>query len=80
MDKINWKQKLSSRKFWAAVAAWLTANGAAFGLTEGITAKIVLIVTGIGALCVYMLAEGWTDANRAEKDIGNNDNDTPREP
>jgi hypothetical protein len=60
--KIDWKRKLSSRKFWAAVAAFISANSAAFGITESVTARVVCVVTGIGALCVYMLAEAKTDA------------------
>jgi lipoprotein signal peptidase len=60
--KIDWKRKLSSRKFWAAIAAYVSANGAAFGLTQSLTARVVLIITGIGALCVYMLAEAKADS------------------
>ena len=35
MNKINWKQKLSSRKFWAAVVGFVTAHyGADFQNTN----------------------------------------------
>jgi len=60
--KINWKHKLSSRKFWAAVAGWVTSVCAAFGITESVTAQVTLIIAGIGALAVYMLAEGLADS------------------
>lgn len=63
--KINWKQKLSSRKFWAAAAAWVTSLLTSFNVTENIIAQIIIIVSGIGSLCVYMLAEGMTDKARA---------------
>jgi len=62
--KIDWKAKLSSRKFWAAVAAWITSVLTAFGVTDNIIARVSLIVTGIGALAVYMLAEALTDKAR----------------
>jgi hypothetical protein len=62
---INWKQKLSSRKFWAAVAAWVTSLLAAFNVTDSAIAQVTIIVTGIGSLCVYMLAEGMTDKARS---------------
>jgi hypothetical protein len=65
--KIDWKRKLSSRKFWCAVAAWLSANGAAFGFAESVIARAVLIVSGVGALCVYMLAEAKADGAAVEK-------------
>jgi hypothetical protein len=60
--KIDWKRKLASRKFWCAIAAFISANGAAFGLTENIIPRVVCVVTGVGALCVYMLAEAKADA------------------
>lgn len=63
--KIDWKQKLSSRKFWAAVGAWITALLTAFGATDNVVARVSLIVAGIGALAVYMLAEAITDKARA---------------
>lgn len=65
--KINWKQKLSSRKFWAGVIGWLTSLLAAFNITENATAQIIIIVSGIGSLCVYMLAEGIADKARVSE-------------
>jgi len=63
--KINWKQKLSSRKFWAAVVAWITSLLTAFNIAENTVAQIIIIISGIGSLCVYMLAESLTDKARA---------------
>lgn len=61
---INWKQKLSSRKFWAGVAAFVTSLITAFNI-QGITIEqATVVISGIGALCVYMLAEGTVDKNR----------------
>ncbi|MDR1298861.1 MAG: hypothetical protein LBJ84_01245 [Oscillospiraceae bacterium] len=62
--KIDWKQKLSSRKFWTAVAAWATSLLTAFGATENTTARTGIIIAGIGSLAVYMLAEARADAGR----------------
>lgn len=61
---INWKQKLSSRKFWAAVAAWLTSLLTAFHVADSSIAQVVAIVSGVGSLAVYMLAEAKADAGR----------------
>jgi hypothetical protein len=69
MDKINWKQKLSSRKFWAGAAGWLTSLLTAFGATDSAIARAGIIVAGIGSLCVYMLAEGMTDKARGGGDV-----------
>lgn len=64
MTKKDILRKLSSRKFWAAVAAWVTSLLTAFNVAETYTAQIILIVSGIGSLCVYMLAECIVDKNR----------------
>jgi len=61
MDKNTILRKLASRKFWAAVAAWATSLLAAFNVNANMTAQIVLIVSGIGSLCVYMFAEAIVD-------------------
>lgn len=63
--KIDWRSKLSSRKFWAAFAAWATSLLTAFNITENIIAQVSIVVAGLGSLCVYMLAEGMTDKARA---------------
>jgi hypothetical protein len=64
--KMDWKQKLGSRKFWAAVTAWISSLLTAFGVTENIVARVTLIVAGIGALVAYMLAEAIADKARAK--------------
>ncbi len=61
---INWKQKLSSRKLWAAAAAWITSLLTAFNVTDNVIARVGVIIGGIGALVVYMLAEAKVDAGR----------------
>ena len=63
MNPINWKQKLTSRKFWALVAALATAilTGLA---TESQIAHVVSVISGIGACVAYMFAEAKVDAAR----------------
>ena len=70
MDKVNWKQKLSSRKFWAAVAGFVTAVLVAFNVESGTVEQITAIVTAGGVLVAYILGESVVDANR---DYGNDD-------
>lgn len=64
MNKINWKQKLSSRKFWSAVIGFVTAVLFAFNVAEADVEKIVGIITAGATLIAYILAEGWVDASR----------------
>lgn len=70
MDKINWKQKLSSRKFWAAVAGFVTAILVAFRVENGTVEQITAIITAGGVLVAYILGESAVDANR---DYGSTD-------
>ena len=64
MDNI--KKKLSSRKFWAAVVSFLTALLTAFNINNLTIEQVTLIVSGVGALAVYMLAEAHADNGRAK--------------
>lgn len=62
---IDWKKKLSSRKFWAMVSALLLSILTAFGIPNLTAEQVVVIVSGIGGLVVYMLAESKVDAASA---------------
>lgn len=68
--KINWKQKLTSRKFWAAVIGFVTAICAAFGIPDLTTEQVVAIITAGASLIAYIIGEGIVDAAR-EKSINN---------
>ncbi|MFA6948441.1 MAG: hypothetical protein WCQ72_05625 [Eubacteriales bacterium] len=59
--KIDWRRKLSSRKFWAAAAGFITALLAAFGAADMTTAQITAVVTAVGVLAAYILGEGIAD-------------------
>lgn len=75
--KIDWKRKLSSRKFWAMLAALILSVLTAFGVPELKGEQVVVIVTGIGAIAVYMLAEGTVDKEAVSdgEDIPDEEND-----
>lgn len=64
MDKINWKQKLTSRKFWAAVCGFVAPLLLAFGVSESETAQITGIIMAGAALIAYIIGEGLVDASR----------------
>ncbi|MDO5714339.1 MAG: hypothetical protein Q4Q07_07895 [Tissierellia bacterium] len=61
MREIDWKQKLSSRKFWAAITAVVISLIAFFGASPETTERIVSLIAAIGGLCIYMLSEGISD-------------------
>lgn len=58
---VNWKRKLASRKFWAAVSGFVVSVMIAFGANADSQEKVVGIITATGTLSIYMLAEGSTD-------------------
>ncbi len=61
---INWKQKLTSRKFWVAVLAFITPLMLAFGVAEDSVTQIAAIVMAGADVVAYIIAEGMVDANR----------------
>ena len=64
MDKINWKQKLTSRKFWAAVVGFVTSLLVGFGISESDIAQVTSIIMAGATLIAYIIGEGLVDANR----------------
>ena len=66
MKQINWKQKLSSRKLWSAIAGVAVSLAAMFGLDEMTTGQITGLISAIGILVAYIFAEGMVDASKNE--------------
>lgn len=64
--KINWKQKLTSRKFWAAVIGFITTLLIAFGLPDMTVEQVVAVVSASATLIAYIIGEGMVDAARVE--------------
>ncbi len=64
MEKQDWLRKLTSRKFWAAVAEFVTALLIFLKKDSSAAQEIgALIMLGVTPVA-YMFAEGWTDAKR----------------
>lgn len=64
--KINWKQKLSSRKLWAAVIGVAVGLAAAFGIETNEYAQIAGIVTSAVSIVAYIFGEAKIDAASAD--------------
>ncbi len=69
MNKINWVEKLSSRKFWLAIIGFVTSILFAFNVAEVEIEKITGIVTAGSLLVIYILTEGYVDVKREYGDI-----------
>jgi hypothetical protein len=63
---IDWKKKLTSRKFWAAVVGFVTSVLVALNVNDLAVEQVVSVIGGVSVLIAYILAEGFTDA--ADKD------------
>lgn len=64
--QVDWKSKLTSRKFWAALVAVIMAVCVIFGVDDITTEQITALVMAVGALIAYILGEGFVDAARAK--------------
>lgn len=63
---IDWKRKLTSRKFWVAVVAFITPLLLAFGMAEDNVTQVVAIIMAGADVVAYIIAEGLVDATRTE--------------
>lgn len=67
MNKIDWVRKLTSRKFWMALVAFITALLVAFNVDTGSVEQITSIIMSFASLIAYILAEGFVDASNKEE-------------
>lgn len=71
---INWKQKLTSRKFWTAVVTFVTTLLVAFGVPQITVEQVTAIIIAASVMIAYIIGEGLVDAARSEKKDGTDDN------
>lgn len=60
--------KLSSRKFWAMLAAVAVSVMAFFNCPEEQSVKVTSLITSFGAVVVYIVGEAEVDRARAQKE------------
>ena len=58
---IDWKRKLTSRKFWLAVCAFVTLILVACGKTTEEAKQVAAIIMAGAAVIAYIFGEGLTD-------------------
>ena len=71
--KINWKQKLTSRKFWAAIVAVIISLCVLIGIPDVTQEHITALVMAVGGLIAYILGEGFVDAARIKSEQSDGD-------
>ena len=61
-NKIDWKRKLTSRKFWATVCNFVGMLILAFGGNQETALKITEIIMAGAGIVAYIISEGLVDA------------------
>lgn len=62
MKNVDWARKLTSRKFWAAVASFVSMMIVAAGGAESTAAQITALIMAGASVVAYIIGEGLTDA------------------
>lgn len=63
---IDWKKKLTSRKWWMAVAAFVVGCMALFNTDAETAERVGAIILLAADVCGYTLAEGLADSANKE--------------
>ena len=66
---MNWKDKLTSRKFWVAVINFVTQLMIAFHATESEAAQVAAVIMAGAGVVAYIVGEGLADAAGAGAEI-----------
>lgn len=65
--KIDWKKKLTSRKFWMAVITFVVSVLVIFGIEDLKIEQTIALVSASGTMIAYIVGEGFVDAAREKK-------------
>ena len=66
MNKIDWKRKLTSRKWWLALTGFITGLIIAFGGSDETATTVSGCLMSGAAVLVYTIGEGLADSNNKE--------------
>ena len=65
-SKIDWVRKLTSRKFWTAVASFVSMMIVALGGTDNQATQITALIIAGATVLAYIIGEGLVDASNKE--------------
>jgi len=69
MTKEDWIRKLTSRKFWAAIAEFVTMLILALGVAQETATQVSAIIMAGAAVVAYIVGEGLADAAGAKANV-----------
>ena len=70
--KIDWVRKLTSRKFWVALAGFIAGLIVAFGGSSETAETVSGCILSGAAVVGYLIGEGLADGAHKEDDNGDN--------
>ena len=62
MNKIDWKRKLTSRKFWLSIASFVSMLMVAFGQSESTATQVTSLIMAGATVIGYVIGEGLADS------------------
>ena len=68
MSSIDWKTKLTSRKFWVAVVGFVVPLLVAFGVSDNGAAEVASIIMAGASMIAYVIGEGLVDSSRIQSE------------
>ena len=68
MKEIDWKKKLTSRKFWLAVIGLVSGLLMAFKVDAETVETISGVIMSAASVIAYMIGEGLADAANVDKE------------
>lgn len=66
---MDWKTKLTSRKFWAAVVNFITQLLVVFKVSDNEIAQVAAVIMAGAGVIAYIIGEGMADAAGAGADL-----------
>lgn len=66
--KIDWKRKLTSRKFWMSLATFISMLLIYFNHSETEAAQITSIIMAGASVIAYVIGEGLADSSNSSED------------
>lgn len=66
--KIDWKRKLTSRKLWVSICAFVSLLIVALGGTENEAAQVASLIMAGATVIGYVIGEGLVDASNKDSD------------
>ena len=68
MNRIDWKRKLTSRKFWLSIASFVSMLMVAFGQSESTATQVTSLIMAGATVIGYVIGEGLADSGNAAND------------